>query len=81
MISTRLLISRSLEYRASRDDTLPQGNDLGFLSQVEHWEIRPNGLRNIAWRQVCVMLFCHASVRVAELSCNDAHRNTFHRKM
>src|SRR5260221_1775800 len=73
--------SQVLAYSGSRRDAPPQRNNLGFLSQVEYWKIRPNSLRDIARRQVCVMLLRHAGVCVAELSCNDAHRNAFHRQM
>ena len=54
---------------------------MGFPSQVEYWKIRSNGLRDIARGEVCVMLFGNASVRVAKLSRNDAHRYAPHREM
>jgi hypothetical protein len=54
---------------------------LGFASQVQYWEIRPDGLRDVARRQMGIMLLGHSGVGMAKLGGDDAHGHAVHGKV
>jgi hypothetical protein len=68
-------------FSGSRCDVPPQRNNLRFLSQVQYRKIRPNGLCDVARRQMRIVLLCHAGIGMAELGCNHPHRDPGHGEM
>jgi hypothetical protein len=52
-----------------------QRDDFGTAGKPEHRKIRPEGLRDVAWRKMRVVLFGLAGVGMTELGGNDAHRH------
>ena len=60
---------------SGRRDTPSQRNNLGFLSQVEHWKICSYRLRDIARCQVRIVFLGHAGVGMSELGGNYPHRH------
>lgn len=54
-------------------DAPPQRNDLGFVSQVEYWKIRPDCLRDVAWRQVSIVILGQRRMLgEASMTCSSA---------
>ena len=58
-----------------------QRNNTVVGPNSQFWKISPDGLRDVARRQMGVVLLRHAGVGMAELGGDDAHRHTIHRKV
>jgi hypothetical protein len=57
---------------------LVQGLHVERRDDPEPTERSTHGGRHVGWRQMRVMTFGHAGIRVAELSGNHGHRHAAH---
>src|SRR4051812_16661343 len=68
--------------QGSRDGAgRPEGDYAVSLGYSQPRKIRPDGLRDIARREMGVVLLRHAGVGMSELGGDDAHRHPVHGQM